>query len=131
MLQERQNYIHIMAPQYQKASKKEKTMILDYATKVFAMNRSYLAHCLSINQRIIRLTGGSVKIQADVRKKSIRTRCSLYSQASFTWLRYFWKVMDYCCDKRLHSNISELIMKRFQFEEDHREEWEEQGLPQF
>lgn len=129
MLHERQNYIHIMAPQYQKASKKEKGMILNHATKVLAMNRSYLAHCLSINRRVICIAGGTLKIQADVRKKNIRTRSSLYSQASFTWLRYFWKVMNYCCDQRLHSNIPKFIEKRFQFEIKYQEEWEEQGLP--
>lgn len=129
MLYERQNYIHIMASQYQKASKKERTMILNHATKVLAMNRSYLAHCLSMNQQIIRIQGGGVTIQADIRKKSTRKRISLYSQASFTWLRYLWKVMHYCCDKRLHGIIPKLIEKRCQFEESHEQEWEEKGLP--
>ncbi|HOI25736.1 MAG TPA: hypothetical protein PK581_09165, partial [Caldisericia bacterium] len=56
MLNERQNYIHMIVPLYQKASKKEKSFILDHGIQVLAMNRSYLAHCLSQSHRIIRLS---------------------------------------------------------------------------
>lgn len=128
MLNERQNYIHMIAPLYQKASKKEKSFMLDHGIQVLAMNRSYLAHCLSQSHRIIRLSG-KVKLQADVRKKSVRKRSCFFTPATLAWLIYFWKVMYHCCDRRLHSMIPLLMDKRVQFEPLHEEEWKALKLP--
>ena len=128
MLNERQNYIHMIAPQYQKASKKDKSLMLDHGTRVLAMNRSYLAHCLSLSHRVIRLSG-KVKLQGDVRKKSVRKRSCFFTPATIAWLIYFWKVMYQCCDQRLHSMIPLLMAKRAQFETLHEDAWKAQDLP--
>lgn len=81
---------------YRRASKKQKTQILNEFTKTTGYNRSYARHIL-----------GSLKKKG--RKKKYSPRERTYDSTIFYPLRKIWIVADGICGKRLQPFIPELL----------------------
>jgi hypothetical protein len=83
---------------YLKASKQEKSKILDHIIQNVEMDRKYVISLLSskTDLTIKKLTG---------RKK----RAWTYTAQDIYWLRKIWKVMDYPCGQRLAPYIGQMI----------------------
>jgi len=95
---------------YQRASKKEKTMMLNEFIQLTRYNRSYAARALRIKEVLgyINIPGKRVRLVRDKRKIK-REKKKIYDQEVFTALKEIWKISDYICSKRLAPFLSEII----------------------
>ena len=95
---------------YQRASKKEKTMMLDEFIRLTGYNRSYAARALRIKRILgyLNIAGKRIKYIADKRKIK-RKKKKIYDQDVLVALKEIWKICDYICSKRLAPFLSEII----------------------
>ena len=97
---------------YQKARKKEKTVILDEFTQLTGYNRCYACQVLNVKKEkvlgYLNIAGKRVKLVRDDRKIK-RKKKKIYDQDVLVALKELWKIFDYICSKRLAPFLSEII----------------------
>ncbi len=97
---------------YQKARKKEKTVILDEFTQLTGYNRCYACQVLKVKKEkvlgYLNIAGKRIKYIADKRKIK-RKKKKIYDQDVLVALKELWKICDYICPKRLAPFLSEII----------------------
>jgi len=95
---------------YQKARKKEKTVILDEFIQLTGYNRCYACQVLNVKKVLgyLNIAGKRIKYIADKRKIK-RKKKKIYDQEVLVALKEIWKTCDYICSKRLAPFLSEII----------------------
>ncbi|KQC04789.1 MAG: integrase [Candidatus Cloacimonas sp. SDB] len=96
---------------YQRASKKEKTMMLNEFIRLTGYNRCYACQILKKKERVLgylNIAGKRIKYVADKRKIK-RKKKKIYDQDVLVALKEIWKICDYLCSKRLAPFLSEII----------------------
>jgi len=95
---------------YQKASKKEKTMMLNEFIRLTGYNRCYACQILKKKERVLgylNIAGKRIKYVAD--RKTKRKKKRFYDKEIFMVLKKIWIICDYICSKRLAPFLSEII----------------------
>jgi len=95
---------------YQRASKKEKTMMLNEFIRLTGYNRCYACQILKKKERLLgylNIAGKRIKYVAD--RKTKRKKKRFYDQEIFMVLKKIWLICDYICSKRLAPFLSEII----------------------
>jgi len=115
-MKERKQLTAVMAPEYQKARKKDKGGILEQFLKATQYNRYYAAHVLKTQGRKIRVNTETV-VMADARKGKGRKKERVYDRAVEAALKEIWEMMDFLCGKRLAPILKELIPRLLRFRE--------------
>jgi hypothetical protein len=109
-MQEKKAITGEVSKRYQKAEKKEKTLILDELVKTSGYNRKYILHVLANYGKttIVRLSGKAVRLQASshIRKKG-GGRKPVYTEEVITILTAIWIFFWYRCGKILAPFIRE------------------------
>lgn len=100
------------ARRYQKASKRERGMILNELTSLTGYHRTYLSWLLSNHGRKIRVGHGLV-ISTDINRnrKQKRQREKIYGDKVQRALVKIWLIMGCICGKRLAPIVKEIISK--------------------
>ena len=96
---------------YQRASKKEKTMMLNEFIRLTGYNCCYACQVLKKKERVLgylNIAGKRMKYIADKRKIK-RKKKKIYDQDVLVALKELWKICDYICSKRLAPFLSEII----------------------
>ncbi|MDO9555257.1 MAG: transposase family protein, partial [Atribacterota bacterium] len=97
---------------YQRASKKEKTMMLNEFIRLTGYNRCYACQVLNVKKErvlgYLNIAGKRIKYIADKRKIK-RKKKKIYDQDVLVALKEIWKIFDYICSKRLAPFLSEII----------------------
>ena len=115
-MKERRKITAETAGRYQKASKKEKSLTLNWFTELTGYNRSYASHLLSLQGRKINLKP-KLRLKADLRVKVKRKRETIYDEKVKEALLFVWKILNYPSSKKLKAALKEVIPKLIQFEE--------------
>ena len=95
---------------YQRASKKEKTMMLNEFIQLTGYNRCYACQILKKKERVLgylNIAGKRIKYVAD--RKTKRKKKRFYDKEIFMVLKKIWIICDYICSKRLAPFLSEII----------------------
>ena len=95
---------------YQRAFKKEKTIMLNEFIRLTGYNRSYACQILKKKERVLgylNIAGKRIKYVAD--KKMKREKKRFYDKEVFIALKRTWIICDYICSKRLAPFLSEII----------------------
>ena len=95
---------------YQRASKKEKTMMLNEFIRLTGYNRCYACQILKKKERVLgylNIAGKRIKYVAD--RKTKREKKRFYDKEIFMVLKKIWIICDYICSKRLAPFLSEVI----------------------
>ena len=100
---------------YAKATKKEKTIILDQFTAITGYNRCYASQILSVKKEKVLgyiTTGGKrIKFVAEKKKKKKRKKPRIYTYDVFLALRRIWTIFDFICSRRLAPFMAEAVKK--------------------
>jgi len=100
---------------YAKATKKEKTIILDQFTAITGYNRCYASQILSVKKEKVLgyiTTGGKrIKFVAEKKKKKKRKKARIYTYDVFLALRRIWTIFDFICSRRLAPFMAEAVKK--------------------
>ncbi|MDI6891364.1 MAG: hypothetical protein QMC83_10590, partial [Thermodesulfovibrionales bacterium] len=107
-LKEKKKLTKIVSERYQKASKKQKGIILDEFVALTGYDRCYTSYLLRNHGRKVRVNCNTVMI-ADVNKKYRRQRHRIYDHKVFIVLKRIWEIMDLICGKRLAPMMGELL----------------------
>lgn len=107
-MKEKKKLTKIVSERYQKASKKQKRIILDEFVALTGYNRCYSSYILRNHGRKLRVNSNTVMV-ADVRRRPRRQRQRIYDQRVFIGLRRIWEIMDFICGKRLAPIMGELL----------------------
>lgn len=95
---------------YQRASKKEKTMMLNEFIRLTGYNRCYACQILKKKEKVLgylNIAGKRIKYVAD--RKTKRKKRRFYDKEVFMVLKKIWIICDYICSKRLAPFLSEVI----------------------
>ena len=113
-LKERQKLSRITAKKYQKASKREKTLILDTFLSQTGYGRKYAIHVLA-NEGRIKSVQKRVRLKASAARSSKRVYPRVYDTAVLNALIPLWEAFNYQCGKLfapfLHANITSITAK--------------------
>jgi hypothetical protein len=117
-MKEKKTITREVARRYQKATKKEKWLILDEFVKLTGYTRCYAAFVLRNWGRKIKLTLKGKELMVILgqqEKRQIRKRQRTYDQKVFVALKKIWAVCDFICGKRLAPYLPEIvpILERF------------------
>ena len=97
---------------YQRASKKEKGMMLNEFIRLTGYNRCYACQVLNVKKEkvlgYLNIAGKRIKYIAD-KSKVKRKKKKIYDQDVLVALKEIWKICDYICSKRLAPFLSEII----------------------
>lgn len=115
-MREKKKAVAIVAPRYQKASKKEKGKMLYEFIALTGYCRTHASYVLNMHGKRIRISKKTV-IQADVRKTGRRGRKKKYTEDVKKALIKIWYIMDCICGKRLAPGIKEMVQKLEDFNE--------------
>ncbi|MFW6149843.1 MAG: integrase catalytic domain-containing protein [Atribacterota bacterium] len=100
---------------YNRATKKEKGIILDEFTALTGYNRSYSSWILKAKKGKAvgyMSTGGKrIRFVVDKRKKKKKKRERIYGHDVFVALKRIWTVFDFICGKRLAPFMGEAVDK--------------------
>ena len=100
---------------YIKATKKDKSKILDEFSATTGYNRTYAARILRFSPgRILgysKISGRKVKYVIGKAKKVKRVRNKIYTYDVFLALKKIWTIFDFICSKRLKPFMAEAIKK--------------------
>jgi len=100
---------------YVKATKKIKTMILDWFCTTTGYNRVYAARILRLKVgKVIgyaRMGGKKIKYVIGRKKKTKRKRDKIYTYDVFLKLKKIWAIFDFICSKRLAPFMGEAVEK--------------------
>jgi hypothetical protein len=105
---ERRAATKVTAPRYQKATKKQKGIILEEFAALTGYDRCYAAYLLRIQGKKRYIDRNTV-IVADVQKKRAKVRSRIYNEVVITVLIKIWSIMDYLCGKRLAPILPEVV----------------------
>jgi len=101
-----------LGDRYQRASKKEKGMILNEFIRLTGYNRCYACQVLNLKKEkvlgYLNIAGKRIKYIADKRKVK-RKKKKIYDHDVLVALKEIWKICDYICSKRLAPFLSEII----------------------
>ncbi len=120
MMKEKKAVTKEVARRYQRASKKQKGVILNEFIALTGYNRSYASHVLrNLGKRIfIRVKGETVAVVlGQPRHKAVRQRKRIYDEKVLHVLRSIWLISDYICGKRLAPLLKEIIPRLEKFKE--------------
>ncbi|BER91888.1 transposase family protein [Atrimonas thermophila] len=115
----RREIIKKMAPEYQKATKKEKRKILNELVHLTGYTRTYASWLLSHHGRKVYLTGQDGKkyrIIGSITKVK-RNRKKIYDEEVLSSLKKIWLIFDCPCGKRLAPSLPWMIKKLEKHEE--------------
>ena len=115
-VKEKKKLTAVMAPEYQRARKKEKGNILEQFIKATRYNRCYAAHVLRTQGKKTWINPRT-RLVSDVRRRTKREKERIYDDAVATTLTQVWKMMDYICGKRLAPLLKEVIPRLIRFGE--------------
>jgi len=115
-VKEKKKLTAVMAPEYQRARKRERGNILDQFIRATRYNRCYAAYVLRTHGRKIWVNTETVVV-ADARKRNRRKKERIYDAAVAATLKEVWEIMDYICGKRLGPILKELIPRLIRFRE--------------
>ena len=98
---------------YAKATKKEKTIILNQFTAITGYNRCYASQILSIKKEKVLgyMTIGGKRIKFVAEKKKKRKKPRIYTYDVFLKLKKIWVIFDFICGKRLAPFMTEAVEK--------------------
>jgi hypothetical protein len=100
---------------YKKATKKEKSKILDEFSATTKYNRVYAARILRlIPGKVLgysKIAGRKIKYVIGSGKKIKKVRKKIYTYDVFLALRKIWAIFDFICSKRLRPFMTEAIEK--------------------
>ncbi|WP_369017616.1 transposase [Thermatribacter velox] len=115
----RREIIKKMAPEYQKATKKEKRKILDELVHLTGYTRTYASWLLSHHGRKVYLTGRNGKKYRVIGSitKVKRNRKKIYDEEVLSSLKKIWLIFDCPCGKRLVPSLPWMIKKLEKHEE--------------
>lgn len=115
----RREIIKKMAPEYQKATKKEKRKILDELVHLTGYTRTYASWLLSHHGRKVYLTGQDGKKYRVIGSitKVKRNRKKIYDEEVLASLKKIWLIFDCPCGKRLAPSLPWMIKKLEKHEE--------------
>ncbi len=105
---ERRSATKITAARYQRATKKQKGIILEEFTALTEYDRCYAAHLLRNHGKKIYVSNRLV-IVGDVGKKTRRKIKQFYDEKVCAALKEVWFIMDCICGKRLAPMLKELV----------------------
>lgn len=105
---ERISATKITALRYQKATKKQKGIILEEFTALTGYDRSYATYLLRTHGKKVYVSNKLV-IVGDAGKKIKRQIQRFYDQKVFAALKDIWFIMDCICGKRLAPMIGEVL----------------------
>ncbi len=105
---ERRSATKVTALRYQKATKKQKGLILEEFTALTGYDRSYAAYLLR-NHGKRAYVSDKLLIIGDVGKKTKRQIQRFYDQEVYAALKDIWLIMDCICGKRLAPMLKEVI----------------------
>lgn len=105
---ERRSATKITAARYQRATKKQKGIILEEFTALTEYDRCYAAHLLRNHGKKIYVSNRLV-IVGDVGKKTRRKIKRFYDEKVCAALKEVWFIMDCICGKRLAPMLKELV----------------------
>jgi len=96
--------------QYQRLSKKEKTIFLNEFIQLTRYNCCYTTKVLRKKEVLgyLNIAGKKIKYVADKRKIK-REKKKIYDQEVLTTLKELWKICDYICSKRLAPFLKEIL----------------------
>ena len=107
-MKERRSVSAVVAKRYQKATKKDKDIILGEYTQLTGYNRCYAAFLLRNHGRRIRINNNTVLV-GDFRKRVKRIRGRTYDEQVVRALKRVWLIMGFICGKRLKPALKEVI----------------------
>ncbi len=110
-MDERKDIYKRFATEYQKASKKEKSKILDDFVRFSGLNRNYSATLLRTNGKTLYIRP-KIKVKADITKdgKHKRGRKRIYEEELIPILIKVWEYSSCACGKRLVVSKEDFIM---------------------
>jgi len=113
-LKERQKLTSITAKKYRKATKREKTKILDTFTAQTNYERKYAIHILA-NEGKLHFTGKKIKLKTAHSGGKRRVYEKIYDLAVLDALTVIWEAFNRQCGKLLapflHANINAIVKK--------------------
>jgi len=107
---ERQSLVRENASRYQKASKKQKRIILDEFVHSTGYHRTYASYLLSHHGKRV-LVAPKTSIVGDIRKRVRKKREPVYGAEVVEALKRIWGILDLICGKRLKTALPEVIPK--------------------
>jgi len=100
---------------YAKATKKEKTKILNEFINLTQYNRTYAARALRLGPgKVVGYSssgGKKIKYVIGRKKKKKRKRDKVYGHDVFLALKKIWTIFDFICGKRLAPFMAEAVAK--------------------
>lgn len=120
MMKEKKAVTKEVAKRYQKASKKQKGVILREFVALTGYNRCYASYVLrNLGKRVIVRVKGKIVavILGQPRQKIKRQRKRIYDENVLHVLRSIWFISDYICGKRLAPLLKEIIPRLEKFKE--------------
>ncbi len=115
-MKEKRSITKVIADRYKKASKKEKSAILDEFVKLTGYNRCYGSWLLSSDFKSIQISSG-LAIKGDLLKSSPKAVTRIYDDKVVAALLKVWMIMDQICGKRLAPILPEIIPRLESFGE--------------
>lgn len=115
-MKEKRSITKVIADRYKKASKKEKSAILDEFIRLTGYNRSYGSWLLLSEGKTIQLSSG-LSSKGDLLKPSPKTVTRIYDDQVVSALLKVWIIMDQICGKRLAPVLPEIIPRLESFGE--------------
>jgi hypothetical protein len=107
-VKERRKATKITAARYQKASKKQKGIILDEFAALTGYDRCYTAYLLRNQGKKVRINNRIVAM-GDIGKRHKRQRQRIYCDDVLRALKQIWVIMDCICGKRLQPMLKEML----------------------
>jgi hypothetical protein len=107
-MKERQAVTKEVSLRYQKATKKQKGVMLNEFIELTGYTRCYASYVLRNHGRQIRVSRAIV-IEGDIRKRRKRKRQKYYDENVFEVLKKIWLIMDCICGKRLAPVLPDII----------------------
>jgi hypothetical protein len=108
-MNERRSLVRETASRYQKAEKKQRSMILNEFVQSTGYNRNYASQLLCGHGRKLRV-GPTTIIVGDATKKTSRhKREVVYDREVFEVLKKVWVIEDYICGKRLQPALKDVV----------------------
>lgn len=108
-MKERRSVTRAIASRYQKASKKQKGVILDEFTELTGYTRCYASYLLGRHGKRVRIKGNIVVVGDLKVKTRRRNRHKVYDSNVLDALKKIWLIMDCICGKRLAPVLKEVI----------------------
>jgi hypothetical protein len=105
----------VVQDRYKKATKKEKSKILDEFCATTGYSRVYAARILRLSPGKVvgysRIGGRKIKYVIGKKKKTKRKRGKIYTYDVFLALKRIWAIFDFICGKRLAPFMAEAVEK--------------------